>query len=489
MPAPFRPAKRSSPPRARSGSPASAPPSSRAIGRRTRRARVLPHAGQGRHRRRVAHVPHGRRPPRRRRSRWRTTLWRSARDTVTFTVKQAAETADDAGARDAADAPAEDRRCPRLKRCLAGQAQVPSRKAKTVKAAQRTARPRRQRQAHREARDEALVTRLHCGPNGRPDPHPRAPGPSQDEHRRGGSMPSKPARRSAHPAPAVHASSARRARASASRSPAAVRSAASTRSARCSRSPIRSTASTSTTSTPTSACRPAASSPPRSRTASRRRRCTGCSSTTAPTRRSSPRSSCVPRSASSAAARPRCPGSRGARACSTCAIPFRPGVMSVVRDALAGDAHRRVRQPRDRRLPLAAVLGPRAAPTTSATLGRKLFLVATNLDTGASVTFGAPGHDHVPISRAIQASSALPGLFPPVEIDGEHYVDGALNKTLHASVALDEGIELLLCVNPLVPVRRVPARRGAAASPSRSSTRADCRWCSRRRSARSSIRG
>ena len=84
-------------------------------------------------------------------------------------------------------------------------------------------------------------------------------------------------------------------------------------------------------------------------------------------------------------------------------------------------------------------------------LGRRLFLVATNLDTGASVTFGAPGRDHVPISRAIQASSALPGLFPPVVIDGEHYVDGALNKTLHASVALDEGIGLLLCVNPLVP--------------------------------------
>ena len=81
----------------------------------------------------------------------------------------------------------------------------------------------------------------------------------------------------------------------------------------------------------------------------------------------------------------------------------------------------------------------------------KLFLVATNLDTGASVTFGATGRDHVPISRAIQASSALPGLFPPVVIDGDHYVDGALNKTLHASVALDEGVGLLLCVNPLVP--------------------------------------
>ncbi len=94
-------------------------------------------------------------------------------------------------------------------------------------------------------------------------------------------------------------------------------------------------------------------------------------------------------------------------------------------------------------------------------LSRKLFLVATNLDTGASVVFGAPGQEHVPISRAISASSALPGLFPPVEIDGEHYVDGALNKTLHASVALDQGIDLLVCVNPLVPYDASAApRRG-----------------------------
>lgn len=92
-------------------------------------------------------------------------------------------------------------------------------------------------------------------------------------------------------------------------------------------------------------------------------------------------------------------------------------------------------------------------------LGRKLFLVATNLDSGLSVTFGAAGHDHVPISRAIEASSALPGLFPPVAIDGEHYVDGALNKTLHASVALDEGVKLLLCVNPLVPFDASSASR------------------------------
>ena len=92
-------------------------------------------------------------------------------------------------------------------------------------------------------------------------------------------------------------------------------------------------------------------------------------------------------------------------------------------------------------------------------LSHKLFLVATNLDTGASVTFGEPGWDHVPITKAIEASAALPGLFPPVAIDGEHYVDGALNKTLHASVALDEGVTMLICINPLVPFDASSASR------------------------------
>ncbi|MCV0438395.1 MAG: patatin-like phospholipase family protein [Hydrogenophaga sp.] len=99
-------------------------------------------------------------------------------------------------------------------------------------------------------------------------------------------------------------------------------------------------------------------------------------------------------------------------------------------------------------------------------LRARLTLVATQLDTGDAAPFGRPGWDHVPISRAIQASAALPGLFPPVEIGGQHYVDGALKKTLHATVALNEGTDLLLCLNPLVPFhtnpglhdgRRIPA--------------------------------
>lgn len=85
-------------------------------------------------------------------------------------------------------------------------------------------------------------------------------------------------------------------------------------------------------------------------------------------------------------------------------------------------------------------------------LQRKLFVVATDLEAGQAVVFGSPGMDHIPISKAVQASTAVPGLYPPVKIEGRLCVDGVLLRTAHASVALDAGAELLFCVNPLVPV-------------------------------------
>jgi NTE family protein len=91
-------------------------------------------------------------------------------------------------------------------------------------------------------------------------------------------------------------------------------------------------------------------------------------------------------------------------------------------------------------------------------LRARLYIVATRLSTGESVTFGDTGYEHVPISRAIIASAALPGLYPAVEIDGRHYVDGALIRTMHASLALQAGCDLVICINPLVPFDATHAR-------------------------------
>jgi predicted acylesterase/phospholipase RssA len=79
-----------------------------------------------------------------------------------------------------------------------------------------------------------------------------------------------------------------------------------------------------------------------------------------------------------------------------------------------------------------------------------LRIVATDLNSGTEVRFGEPGHDRVPISEAIRASTALPGLYTPVRIGRHTYVDGALLRTVHASLVLDNGADLVISVNPLV---------------------------------------
>ena len=95
-------------------------------------------------------------------------------------------------------------------------------------------------------------------------------------------------------------------------------------------------------------------------------------------------------------------------------------------------------------------------------LRARLYAVATNLNTGESVALGDAAHDHVPISRAVAASAALPGLYPAVQIDGQSYVDGALIRTMHASLALEAGCDLVICINPLVPFDASQASNGAA---------------------------
>jgi predicted acylesterase/phospholipase RssA len=85
-------------------------------------------------------------------------------------------------------------------------------------------------------------------------------------------------------------------------------------------------------------------------------------------------------------------------------------------------------------------------------LDHPLYVVAADLESGRPIRFGEPGLDHLPISKAVQASTALPGLYPPVVVEGRHCVDGVLLRTVHASTALEHGVDLLLAVNPLVPV-------------------------------------
>ena len=92
-------------------------------------------------------------------------------------------------------------------------------------------------------------------------------------------------------------------------------------------------------------------------------------------------------------------------------------------------------------------------------LKHTLRIVATDLNSGTEVRFGEQGLDHIPISEAIRASTALPGLYTPVRIEGRTYVDGALLRTMNASLALQSGCDFVIAVNPLVSFDASNAKR------------------------------
>ena len=86
------------------------------------------------------------------------------------------------------------------------------------------------------------------------------------------------------------------------------------------------------------------------------------------------------------------------------------------------------------------------------TLRRPLYIVATEIDTGERWIFGGEGTSDVPISRAIQASSAIPVFFEPVDIGGRSFVDGAAERAGHIDIPIAAGAGLVLMINPTVPV-------------------------------------
>ena len=63
-----------------------------------------------------------------------------------------------------------------------------------------------------------------------------------------------------------------------------------------------------------------------------------------------------------------------------------------------------------------------------------LRITATDYEEGRAVTF-----DSGPVVDAVMASTALPAIFPPHEIDGRCYLDGAISDQLPLKVALEAG--------------------------------------------------
>jgi NTE family protein len=68
--------------------------------------------------------------------------------------------------------------------------------------------------------------------------------------------------------------------------------------------------------------------------------------------------------------------------------------------------------------------------------------VATDLNTGQTWVF-----EKGSVARAVRASSSIPGIFQPVEINGRTYVDGGVTDNLPVDIARAKGADIIIAVN------------------------------------------
>ena len=94
----------------------------------------------------------------------------------------------------------------------------------------------------------------------------------------------------------------------------------------------------------------------------------------------------------------------------------------------------------------------------------ELYIGASDQDARSHVLFGSEGYDHVPISKAVQASLSVNPAFSSVPIEGRYYEDGAITRTSNFVEAIHRDATLVFTMDPFVPyVSKLPGvahRRG-----------------------------
>ena len=95
----------------------------------------------------------------------------------------------------------------------------------------------------------------------------------------------------------------------------------------------------------------------------------------------------------------------------------------------------------------------------------RIVVTSVDVDRAERVLFGKGYDAETPISRAVAASCAVPGLFRPYEINGRYHLDGEGARTLSADVAVEAGADIVIVSNIYRPAEgerhpRSMARRG-----------------------------
>lgn len=96
-----------------------------------------------------------------------------------------------------------------------------------------------------------------------------------------------------------------------------------------------------------------------------------------------------------------------------------------------------------------AVLGDRIRRTHDEPWpARPTWICAVRTRDGRRVVFGRDIHD-AHLATAVEASSAIPGFFEPVEHDGETYVDGGVHSPTNAEVTAGLGFDIVVVSSPM----------------------------------------
>jgi NTE family protein len=116
--------------------------------------------------------------------------------------------------------------------------------------------------------------------------------------------------------------------------------------------------------------------------------------------------------------------------------------------AHADMALKRMRSPAlFKREPLAHLIARTVGDLTFQQLDPPVIINTVELNSGMQVFWGLPGLDDIRVADAVFASCALPGYFPPHEIGGRFYVDGAVVSNVPFVAARALGPELIVAVD------------------------------------------
>lgn len=101
---------------------------------------------------------------------------------------------------------------------------------------------------------------------------------------------------------------------------------------------------------------------------------------------------------------------------------------------------------------------------------KDLWITTVDIVSGRRIVLGRPGSPKVDLPRAVLASAAVPGIYPPVQVGRRNLIDGGAHSTSNLDLGVQYGADRIIGVVPMAfdtalppgPLgqiaRRIPAR-------------------------------